>query len=110
MRALVNLLDLAGEEGGTRIDDYSYPEPDEPHPIPDQLQICKIAQAKAAAGDQTKNYALVHGYGPLDDFRRRLPLVVDSSADGVWINRYGYLSDEKLDVRLCVVRRVSLPV
>ena len=41
---------------------------------------------------------LVHGYGPPDDFARRLRLVADSRADGVWINRYGYLSDEKLQV------------
>ena len=40
---------------------------------------------------------LMHGYGPLDDFTRRFQVVADSPADGVWINRYGYLSDEKLD-------------
>lgn len=98
VRALVNLLDLAEDEGGMRIDDYGYPAPDEPHPIPNEPQLRKIEQAKAAAGGEAKIYALVHGYGPLDDFRRRLQLVADSSADGVWINRYGYLSDAKLDV------------
>ena len=41
---------------------------------------------------------LVHGYGPLDDFTRRLELVANCDAvSGLWINRYGYLSDEKLD-------------
>jgi hypothetical protein len=40
---------------------------------------------------------LVHGYGPLGDFCRRLQLVADSGAHGVWINRYGYLSDRKLE-------------
>jgi hypothetical protein len=98
VRALVNLLDLAEDEGHARIDDYGYPAPDEPHPIPNEPQLRKIAQAKAAAGGRTKIYALVHGYGPVDDFRRRLQLVADSPADGVWINRYGYLSDEKLDI------------
>ncbi len=98
VRALVNLLDLVEEEGHTRIDNYGYPEPDEPHPIPNEPQLRKIEQAMAAAGGKTKIYALVHGYGPVDDFRRRLQLVADSPADGVWINRYGYLSDEKLDV------------
>ena len=39
---------------------------------------------------------LVHGYGPPADFRRRLQIVTDSAADGVWINRYGYLGEEKL--------------
>jgi hypothetical protein len=41
---------------------------------------------------------LVHGYGPPDDFRRRLELVAGcASVDGLWINRYGYLGEPKLD-------------
>ena len=98
VRALVNLLDLAdGDEGGRAIDDYGYPEPDEPHPIPTSVQIRKIDQVMAAVGGKIPVNALVHGYGPPDDFKRRLQLVVDSPADGAWINRYGYLGDDKLD-------------
>lgn len=98
VRALVQLLDLADEPVDATIDDYGYPEPDEPHPIANGPQLRKIDQALVAAGGGTQIYALVHGYGPVDDFRRRLQLVADSPAHGVWINRYGYLSDEKLDV------------
>ena len=97
VRALVHLLDLDDGDGGTTIADYGYPEPDEPHPIPTEAQLRKIDQVMAITRGRTKIYALVHGYGPLDDFRRRLQLVADSPVDGVWINRYGYLSDEKLD-------------
>lgn len=97
VRALVHLLDLDDGEGGSRIADYGYPEPDQPHPIPNAPQVRKIQQAIHATRGQAKIYALVHGYGPLDDFRRRLQLVADSPVDGVWINRYGYLSDAKLD-------------
>jgi hypothetical protein len=96
VRALVNLLDLADSGGGTKIADYGYPEPDEPHPIPDAPQIRKIRQAMAEANGRAKIYPLVHGYGPLDDYKRRFKLVADSPADGAWINRYGYLSDDKL--------------
>jgi hypothetical protein len=99
VRALVNLLDLADgpEDSGRLIEDYGYPEPDEPHPIPTNAQTRKIEQVRAVVRGRAPIYALVHGYGPLDDFRRRLQLVADSPVDGVWINRYGYLSDEKLD-------------
>jgi hypothetical protein len=100
--ALEQLMDIAnpvGENAPTRtLADYGYPNPDEPHPIPNAPQIRKIAQARWAAGDLPV-YPLMHGYGPADDFRRRLKLVADSrDADGVWINRYGYLSDEKIEI------------
>jgi hypothetical protein len=102
VRTIVHLLDL--DDGshnqakvGSTIADYGYPEPDEPHPIPTEAQVRKLNQVMAVTRGRTKIYALVHGYGPLDDFRRRLQLVADSPVDGAWINRYGYLSDDKLD-------------
>ncbi len=75
-----------------------YPEPDQAHPIPDAPQSRKIRQAVQTAAGRTALYPIAHAYGPLDDFRRRLKVIVDSPADGVWINRYGYLSDQKLNV------------
>lgn len=95
--ALVKLTGIADGEGGDRLDDYGYPRPDEPHPIPDAPQWRKIARAKRETGGCAPLCAMAHGYGPLEDFGRRLQLVADSEADGVWINRYGYLSDAKLD-------------
>jgi hypothetical protein len=97
VRALIHLLDLADEPVEATLDAYGYPNPDEAHPIPSSTQQRKIAQALRAAGGQSQIYALVHGYGPLDDFCRRFQLVAESPADGCWLNRYGYLSDEKLD-------------
>jgi hypothetical protein len=37
----------------------------------------------------------------------RFELVADSEADGVWINRYGYLSDAKLDAVGAIWRRAN---
>jgi len=100
-RALVNIMDIKDcVEDGTPITltRYGYPQPDEPHPVPNGPQQRKIEQVLTAVNGESQVYALVHGYGPVEDFRRRLQLVADSDADGCWINRYGYLSDEKLDV------------
>ena len=96
-RALAQLLDLGDDICAEKLSDYGYPEPHEPHPIPDAPQQRKIAQVKAAAGTGMAVTPLVHGYGPTDDFSRRLQLVADSAADGVWINRYGYLGDDKIE-------------
>ncbi len=98
VHCLVNLLDLnEPNAGGDTIADYGYPEPDEMHPISNAAQARKIEQAMVAVGGRVPVTPIVHGYGPLDDFRRRFALVARSRADGVWINRYGYLDDPKLD-------------
>jgi hypothetical protein len=97
VKALAHLFDLGDEITAQRLSDYGYPAPDQPHPIPDAPQTRKIQQVLAESGDQVQITPLVHGYGPLGDFCRRLQIVADSSAHGVWINRYGYLSDSKLE-------------
>jgi hypothetical protein len=94
---LVKALDLADDGGFDRLEDYSYPDPDTPHPVGPRAQARKIAQAQADAGD-TPVYVLAHGYGPLDDFRKRLEVARDAGKHGYWINRYAYLHDDKLEV------------
>jgi hypothetical protein len=76
---------------------YGYPAPDQPHPISSEVQTAKIAEVCLRVDGRCLVTPLVHGYGPPDDFERRLKLVADSPADGAWINRYGYLSDDRLD-------------
>lgn len=97
VKTLAYLFDLGDEITADRISDFGYPEPHEPHPIPDEPQRRKIEQVCAEVNGHALVTPLMHGYGPHDDFIRRFKVVADSPADGVWINRYGYLSDEKLD-------------
>jgi len=98
VQALVNLTDVADHaDGNAPLSDYRYPEPHEPHPIPNEPQLRKIRQVKSMLTGDADLTPLVHGYGPPDDFRRRLQLVADSDVDGIWINRYGYLGEAKLD-------------
>ena len=94
---LARLLDLLdpGQDAGT-LRDVHYPEPDEPHPAGRDAQVRKIRQAQQEAGD-VPVYAFAHGYGPLADVRARVALASEAAAGRVWINRYGYLSDAKLD-------------
>jgi hypothetical protein len=96
-RALARLLDIADDDGLAKLADYHYPEPDEAHPVGSQAQARKIRQAQAASG-QVPIYPIAHGYGPVEDFRRRLETAWRAGQHGLWINRYGYLSDAKLDV------------
>lgn len=96
VRTLVQWFDIADDQGLPRLADYHYPGPEEAHPVGPVAQARKLAMAQREAGD-VPVYALAHGYGPADDFRNRLRVAWEGSR-GVWINRYGYLSDEKLDI------------
>ncbi len=95
-RVLVGLLGIADDEGLPSLDDYQYPSPDEPHPMGREAQIAKIRDAQQRAGD-TPIHVLAHGYGPLADFQQRIQVAHAASPHGFWVNRYGYLTDEKLD-------------
>ncbi len=96
-RALVEWLDIADDQGLERLEDYNYPPPDAPHPVGSEAMARKIRQAQADAGD-TPIYVLAHGYGPIDDYRRRIEVAHLAGPHGMWINRYAYLTDEKLEI------------
>ena len=97
VRSLVRVLGIADDAGLPHLADYHYPEPDEAHPCGTGALRRKIQQAQEEAG-ATPIFALVHGYGPPEDFRRRLRSAHEAGAHGFWVNRYGYLSDEKLAI------------
>lgn len=96
-RTLTRLLDLADGDGLPKLADYRYPEPDEAHPVGAEAMARKIRQAQAESG-HVPVYPIAHGYGPPADFRRRLEAAWRAGQHGIWINRYAYLSDAKLEV------------
>lgn len=100
--ALEHWLELSGQPGTRRLTDYRYPEPDEPHLVSDNAIAEKLTSAQRLSSAPI--FALTHGYGPLADYRRRLRVMYEASGHRVWINRYGYLSDAKLETtaEVCV--------
>jgi hypothetical protein len=91
--ALNRRLDL-GDSPLPSLDDYRYPSPDTPHQVTSAAQVRKIQTAAAQAANV---HTMVHTYGPVEDFAERLRLSAMHSPDGIWLNRYAYLSDEKLE-------------
>lgn len=102
-RVLARIFGLSGapEKFGESIAEY--PNPETAHPIDADAVRSKLESA-AQAGMPTPVFAMAHGYGPTDDFRDRLRSAWIATGRKVWINRYGYLSDEKLDAtgQVCV--------
>ncbi len=95
VQALRLWMELTDTNNSTKLSDWVYPEPDAPHPAGENAQTKKVLYAQNQAGPRPV-YPVVHGYGPLDDFRRRLAIARKASKHGIWINRYAYLSNPKL--------------
>lgn len=101
-RHLNRILGLSDGPGFAHLTDYNYPGPDTPHHAGRDAQTQKIRTAQQAAG-ATPVYALAHGYGPQADFEERMGIAWQASGNRVWINRYGYLTEAKIDAigRIC---------
>lgn len=72
-----------------------YPEPDESHRIPDSVVAEKFRQLQSVSAGAL--IAVTHAYGPIDDVCQRLGAAWRASSGRIEINRYGYMSDAKID-------------
>lgn len=94
---LARIFDVQDGPGARHLDAFHYPAPDERHPVGAAAQGRKIREVRAEAGDLPV-YAFAHAYGPTADFESRAQVAWGASDRRMWVNRYGYLSDAKLDV------------
>ena len=92
-RVLVEWLGIDEWCDGTAPEHYTYPGPSTPHPVSGFEDKIDVAETLA---DGVPLVPIAHSYGPVDDFRSRLKATWEASRHGVWINRYAYVSDEKL--------------
>ncbi len=95
LKALYYLFDMSSDSPPGVLEDVRYPSPGDPHPGDSAVRIRKIATAQKQAGS-TPVIALEHGYGPVEDFTKRINTAYHASESRIWVNRYCYLSDEKL--------------
>ena len=87
-------LDLGDEPLGS-LNAYAYPPPEQDHQITADAQARKM---RTAAERAPNTHTMTHTYGPVNDFAKRLRLANENSPDGIWLNRYAYLDDEKYQV------------
>ena len=94
-QALVGLF-ATGDPAPAGVADLRYPEPEEAHPAGTEAIAAKLTTAQAEAG-RCPVLAFAHAYGPPADVERRLRVAWENTDHGVWINRYGYMADDKFD-------------
>jgi len=76
--------------------DFHYPEPAEIHPVNLKSMEGRQKQVQSWA-DTTIVWPVAHAYGPVSDFIKRAAAVQTVSQGRLWVNRYAYLSDNKLE-------------
>ena len=76
-------------------DALRYPDPDENHPADSAAIAAKMENARSAVGG-AEFWGITHAYGPDPDMIRRFRAVAGASGGRVYLNRYGYLNENKL--------------
>ena len=98
VETLLSVLDLADTPGRTQLRDFQIPSPNEPHPMDKGCYQRRIAELIDQVGGRAACRPIAHAYGPLVEWTRTLEVLRDSEVDGIWVQMYGYLGDEKLRV------------
>jgi len=97
LTGIFTVLDILDTAPPSNVEDVEYPRPDQPHLAGLNAQARKIQETRTLAG-ATPVYAFSHAYGPMDDYRNRMQVAWEASGHRMVVNRYGYMTDEKLDV------------
>ena len=95
LRALSAILRLS-PCGPRSVEEIRYPEPEESHPCASEDLREKLRSARHQLPEDTLLVGLAHAYGPVGDFMRRLRATMDGADGRIHINRFAYMSDEKL--------------
>lgn len=93
---LVRTLNLPDAIEGRRFEHYYIPAPDELHLAGIECYGPRIEKVIAAVPGERKVRPFTHAYLPLPQWREMLHLMKDLPVDGIWIQMFGYLSDEKM--------------
>lgn len=99
-RATMALFGLTLQDEPIEIlpEDFGMPGPGKSHNLTPGSYTNRLEGALALRTDQAPLYPIVHAYRSVEDFASVLAAVRPFSRRGIWIQRYGYLSDEKLAV------------
>jgi len=95
---LVECLDLQDDLSPRSMAQYHIPAPAEDHPAKPETWRTKIDEVVADVGGRAPVYAYSHSYRSEAQWKRVVAVLRDSPADGMWVQRYDYLSDTKLDI------------
>lgn len=95
---LIECMDLPDDLAPRSLAQYHIPAPAENHPARPESWRLKMDEVVAEVGGRAPVYAYAHSYRSEAQWKRMVAVLRDSPADGMWVQRYDYLSDIKLDI------------
>jgi hypothetical protein len=96
--ALVEWMNLPDGFEQRSFANYHIPAPTEPHPAKIEAYRTRLAEVVDQVGGRARCYPFAHAYLPDPQWKRMVAVIRDSRVDGMWVQMYGYLSDQKLRI------------
>jgi len=94
---LVAVMDLPDAIEDRSFEHYHIPAPDVPHMAGVSCYGPRITEVAEAVRPAARLCPFTHAYLPLPQWRELLTMMRRLPVDGIWIQMYGYLSDDKMD-------------
>lgn len=96
--AILALFGMVLEEAPATVtpDMFGMPGPDDSHNLTPDSYTNRIENALLAKQPQAPLMPFIHGYRSTESFASLLQAVRPYTTEGLWVQRYGYLNDDKL--------------
>ncbi|MFO8037579.1 MAG: hypothetical protein R6U57_13230 [Anaerolineales bacterium] len=98
LKAVVSWLNLPDKLVDRKLTDYQMPAPNEFHPIKDESYGYRIDEIANQVAGKAQCCPYVHAYRNEEQWREIISILLEGEADGMWVQMYGYLSDQKIQI------------
>lgn len=98
LNALVEWLDLPDQINPREFKYYFIPGVEDPHPVGVKAYQRRVAEVTVCVGDRIHIQPFAHAHMPNAMWREMVAMLSQQNIDGIWVQMYGYLSDEKLRI------------
>lgn len=95
--AMLSVFGISGGGYDRSLASFGMPKPGQSHPLSVADVRRKVEDVVTAVGHVDRCEAYIHSYQPVDDLDNLVRAMDETDVGGVWVQRYGYLSDAKLD-------------
>lgn len=96
--ALVALMNLPDNFERRFFANYHIPAPHESHPAKLEVYRSRLDEVVDQVEGRAPCYPFAHAYLPEAQWKRMVAMIRDSRVNGMWVQGYGYLSDQKMEI------------